>query len=339
VFSSHKKWTLFPKRLIIAQPHVKGLTDLPKKITLLPEGRSGGISLVGKNLRSAKEPERIIEEAVLRFVRESPGNRRKLDGLNYWDDPLLGFARGDDPLFYQYKQIIGEFHATPQEMFDLTFGKIDGSVVLSVISWVLPASEDIRRSNREEKKYPSLLWAHARHFVEQFNVNLREHVVSLLTEEGFRAMAPMNSPHWKQGKFPEVGLASNWSERHIAFACGLGAFGLCDGLITARGKAVRLGSVVTDLPLRPSKRTYPDHHANCLYHAGKTCMACAQRCPAGAITEKGHDKEKCFEYAYRTIASKKEEYGVSIAGCGLCQTKVPCEFEIPRGIGKKERSG
>jgi epoxyqueuosine reductase QueG len=65
-------------------------------------------------------------------------------------------------------------------------------------------------------------------------------------------------------------------------------------------------------------------------------MACASRCPAGAITEKGHDKDKCFEYVYHVVMkSKKDEYRVSIAGCGLCQTKVPCEFEIPKLIQKE----
>jgi L-lactate utilization protein LutB len=33
--------------------------------------------------------------------------------------------------------------------------------------------------------------------------------------------------------------------------------------------------------------------------------------------------------------TKKAEYGVEIAGCGLCQTKVPCEFEIPKLIQKE----
>jgi epoxyqueuosine reductase QueG len=64
-------------------------------------------------------------------------------------------------------------------------------------------------------------------------------------------------------------------------------------------------------------------------------MACAARCPAGAITAHGHDKDKCYEYSYRVcLKDKKVEYGVTITGCGLCQTKVPCEFEIPKPIQK-----
>jgi epoxyqueuosine reductase QueG len=283
-----------------------------------------------------KDPEKFIERVIARFVWESPANRRKIDGGKYWETPLIGFASGADPLFEQYKTIIGEFHFTPQEIFKLIFEGRRPPGELSVISWVLPTSEDIRKSNRKEASYPSLLWAHARDFGEQFNVKLRDHVVAVLREKGHQAVAPMNSPFWKRLRSPEVGIASNWSERHIAYACGLGAFGLSDGLITAKGKAMRLGSVVTDLLLEPSEKVYPHHHANCLHYFNKTCKKCAARCPAGAITEKGHDKDKCYEYSYSVIGrAKKGEYGVTITGCGLCQTNVPCEFEIPKLIQKE----
>ncbi len=283
-----------------------------------------------------KDPEKFIERVIAKFVRESPANRRKVDGGRYWETPLVGFTSGADPLFKQYKKIIAEFHFTPQEFFELTFGRRKPAGELSVISWVLPASEDIRKSNRKEARFPSRLWAHARDFGEQFNIKLRNHLVSLLRKKGYKAVAPMNSPHWKQLRSPEVGIASNWSERHIAYACGLGAFGLSDGLITAKGKAIRIGSVVTDLPLKPSEKIYPHHQANCLYFFNRTCKTCAVRCPAGAITEKGHDKDKCLEYSYSVVSqAKKDEYGVKITGCGLCQTKAPCEFEIPKMIQKE----
>ena len=284
----------------------------------------------------AKNPEKFIERAITKFVQDSSANHRIVDGGKYWDTPLVGFASGDDPLFKQYKKIIGKFHFTPKEIFDLTFGKNRTLGKLSVISWVLPASEDIRKSNRKESKYPSLLWAHARDFGEQFNVKLRDYLVSLLKKKGSQAVAPMNSSYFRRLKSPKVGFPSNWSERHAAYACGLGAFGLSDGLITAKGKAMRVGSVVTDLYLKPSNKIYPHHRANCLYYFNKTCKACANRCPPGAITEKGHNKDKCEAYFYGVnFLNKKKEYGVKIAGCGLCQTKVPCEVEIPKLIQKQ----
>jgi epoxyqueuosine reductase len=286
-----------------------------------------------KGILFAKSPEKFIAKVIADFVKESPANRRKEGRGKYWDKPLVGFAAGDDPIFRQYKKIIGGFHLTPKEFFEKSFGKRKTSQPLSVISWILPASEAVRKSNRMEKEYPSRLWAHARDFGEQFNVKLRDHIVFLLEKKGYKAVAPMNSSHFRRLRSPKVGLASNWSERHNAYACGLGTFGLSDGFITAKGKALRIGSVITNLPLTPSARPYSHHYANCLYYFNKTCKACAARCPAGAITAKGHDKDKCNQYSYGFIAPlKKAEYGVSITGCGLCQTKVPCENEIPKKI-------
>jgi epoxyqueuosine reductase QueG len=290
---------------------------------------------VGRNRRSAN-PEKFVEKAIAKFVKDSPANRFKVGRGKYWDKPLVGFASGEDPLFKTYKKVIGKFHFTPREIFEKTFGKRKTPAELSVISWIIPATEAVRKSNRKETTYPSRLWAHARNFGEEFNVKLRDHVVALLKKKGYRAVAPMNSPHFRRLRSPKVGLASTWSERHAAYASGLGTFSLSDGLITPKGIAMRVGSVVTDLPLKPSPKKYPTRLSNCLYYFNKTCKVCAVRCPADAITSKGHSKDKCSEYAYEVIGpTKKAEYGVKVAGCGLCQTKVPCEFEIPKLIQKE----
>ena len=109
------------------------------------------------------------------------------------------------------------------------------------------------------------------------------------------ACAPALFPRWTRAQSPRYGFASTWSERHTAHVCGLGTFGLSDGLITPRGKAVRVGSVVVRARLTPTPRPYADHHEWCLFHAGGKCRACMKRCPAGAISEKGHDKVQMQE--------------------------------------------
>ena len=35
--------------------------------------------------------------------------------------PLVGFSRGDDPLYEAYKEHVGPFHLTPWELFSITF--------------------------------------------------------------------------------------------------------------------------------------------------------------------------------------------------------------------------
>jgi epoxyqueuosine reductase QueG len=110
----------------------------------------------------------------------------------------------------------------------------------------------------------------------------------------------------------------------------LGTFGLCDGLITPLGKAVRVGSVIARIKIPPTPRPYEDHRAYCLFHSKGICKKCVSRCPAGALTEAGHDKKKCRSHV-RPVTEEyvKAHYGFDGFGCGLCQTGVPCESRIP----------
>ena len=54
-----------------------------------------------------------------------------------------------------------------------------------------------------------------------------------------------------------------------------------------------------------------------------------ERCPAGAITEAGHDKEICRQHLTRTREYVEDTYYFKGYGCGLCQVGVPCEAGIP----------
>jgi epoxyqueuosine reductase QueG len=154
--------------------------------------------------------------------------------------------------------------------------------------------------------------------------------VTWLSELGPRALAPQYAPQWQEFADTPVGIASSWSERHAAYAAGLGTFSLNDGLITSRGIAHRLGSVITSLVLPPTARTAPDHRHNCLFHRNGSCGACISRCPVGALSRKGHDKGLCKSLVYGSApAAVGPIYGVQQTGCGLCQTAVPCESRIP----------
>ena len=92
----------------------------------------------------------------------------------------------------------------------------------------------VRRANRGNKKYPAEEWARIRVYGEAFNVALRQHVANHFSASGHAAVAPMLVPNWTIVKSERFSYASSWSERHAAHAAGLGTFGLCDGLITAK---------------------------------------------------------------------------------------------------------
>jgi epoxyqueuosine reductase len=272
----------------------------------------------------------IIDE-ICRFVREDYSNRFPESDQSYFDEPLVGFASSVDSLFQQYKTVIGSFHLTPQEIITQSLGA-DSWQPATVICWVLPITAATRKTNRGETMYPSREWAQTRNHGEKFNVVLRRHIVDYLVSKGYHAVAPQLLPEWKKFDKTPVGIASSWSERHAAYAAGLGTFSLNDALITPKGIAHRLGSVITDAVIAPSKQIYPDYRANCLFYREKSCGLCISRCPVGALSDSGHDKAKCFAHVYGTVpAAVGESYQVPETGCGLCQTGVPCEGKIPAG--------
>lgn len=264
----------------------------------------------------------------------SPANRLAPDRDEpAFDQPLVGVSRADDPIWERIVGHIGPVHWRAAEVFGLAFPDAPAQAsALRIISWVLPQTKATRDDHRHAKGLPSVRWSLARHYGEKVNEGLRRRVMDGLAALGVRAVAPVLLPQWAYGESPQWGIASNWSERHAAFAAGLGTFGLSDGLITPRGKAVRVGSVVAAMELEATPRPYgDDHHAYCLYFRKGICRACAKRCPARAISAQGHDKPACKAFV-REVASphvEHEQLGFPVNSCGLCQAGVPCEERIP----------
>jgi epoxyqueuosine reductase QueG len=112
----------------------------------------------------------------------------------------------------------------------------------------------------------------------------------------------------------------NWSERHVAHAAGLGTFSMPGGLITKRGVAGRLFSVVAPCAAEPTPRDYSDIYEYCV-----RCGKCVQRCPVGAIM-KDMRKDALLCSAHLDVPKEKL---APYYGCGKCQTAVPCERSVP----------
>lgn len=278
---------------------------------------------------------RYLIEAFLDQPSENciePGSEERA-----WDSPLVGFSRGDDPLYDAFKEHVGDFHWTPPEAFAQAFPGVPVRPgELSVISWVLPQTEATKRDNRGETFYPSERWARTRVRGEEINDGLRRHLIEEMAGVGIPALAPVLLPEWKMGSSERYVMGSSWSERHAAYASGLGTFGLSEGLITERGIAHRVGSMIARIETEITPRPYSDHHAYCLFFSEGTCRACIERCPAQAITEEGHDKVRCRTHTVEVCNTYvQSRLGLDGGyGCGLCQTGVPCESRIPRKRGE-----
>lgn len=272
-------------------------------------------------------------------------------GGQIFSKPFTGVARGDDPIFLKFKEVVSPDHLTPAELW-VQSGFSDGNDLakkLRILAVIFPYNPHIREIGREnEGRMPTEIYCVARNFANPFMDEILLKVVGFMQDRGFNAVAGVKSRPFKVTRKKEpFSICSNWSERHIAFAAGLGTFSLHEGLITAEGCNIRAASVITDAPLEPTPRAGDEPYAHCLHFAEGSCGECIKKCPAGAISEKGHDKHKCFLYLGKVSeevkqrsffpllkSSIREENGERIetypVGCALCQFGVPCSDRNPR---------
>ncbi len=237
----------------------------------------------------------------------------ELAGEAIFDPPLVGISAADDPVYMEMKmpEAVGKLFRFPGEWL---------AGAKSVVSFFFPFSEAVRSSNRIGEM-PSPLWLHGRIEGQRFLAEFARQLASRLEKAGYCAVIPVLSPDFSVAAVDEsLQFSSAWSERHIAFISGLGTFGLSQGLITERGMAGRLISLVTTLDLEPTPRKYTGIYQYCI-----RCGACAHRCPAKAISlERGKDNLFCAGYVQSMGKIFSPRYG-----CGKCQTAVPCEFRNP----------
>ena len=248
-----------------------------------------------------------------------------------FDEPIWGVADASDPWFARLKQVIGDHHWTPQEA--LGFGDPQAPA-RSVICWCLPVGETPRASNRDEKVFPSREWAFMRGRADGILLRMARGMEEALRRLGHVAVAPAQLSPRPVESVPVPVLSSRWSQRHVGFVAGLGTFGISGGLITRRGVAHRMGSVVTDAELAPMSRPYGDDpFAWCLKASRGTCGACIARCPVLSVGESVYlrDRMACANHRETIRSHARERFGRQTGhfGCGLCQTRVPCELRNP----------
>ncbi|MDR2143058.1 MAG: 4Fe-4S binding protein [Treponema sp.] len=277
-----------------------------------------------------------LEKFVTDYINTAPGNfvpaeialRPELAGMRIFEEPIFGYADAGDPLFPELKkpEIIGGHFLLPEEW-------LPGAK--TVISAFLPFTERVREGNRSSGKNPSAEWYHARIEGQDFQDAVCDRIKSLFEAEGVPCAAPMTDSRFARGtplvtdRNQQGYYTSNWSERHAAYICGLGTFGLSRGLITSRGIAGRFISVITAACFEPSPRSYSGVYEYCT-----RCGACARNCPAGAISpEKGKIHPVCSEFQEGWRKTFNIRYS-----CGKCQVKAPCEKRIPAGNARGRRA-
>lgn len=294
-------------------------------------------------------------------------------GHRIFKEPTIGVSAGNDPIFAKFKEFVTPTHLTPAEMWsksasskrgsqdDLPIGRprpdagtwtnlSELSAKIKVLSIVFPYTESILEDGSKSSKRTPLTGL-ALNCAHVFHTEVYEKTAQFFIENGYRIMAPQKSRfHSVLLKLSSPHLVSVWSERHYAFAAGLGTFGLAEHLITEHGCNIRLASFITDAPLEITPRVNDDPFANCLHFARGGCAKCAVRCPGRALTKDSHNKVLCELTRKRVSASIRGELAPFLKpvkrrfmyiavkdypiGCGICQYNVPCMDRNPVADGK-----
>ena len=296
-----------------------------------------------------------MNEQLLHFLEntfaDSELNRlpKKYGGGRIFSSPLIGVVAGNDPIFLKFKEVVGAEHFTPLEMWNKCGQEELLANQLRILSIVFPYVKKIREESKKIIQLPRLtlpadIYSVGRNYANEFMVYILKQCISYFQEKGLKAVAGVLSEDYTiiaKGTF-----YSTWSERHVAFATGLGTFSLHEGLITGVGCNIRLASVITNASLEITPRKYKEPYSNCLYFTKGTCKTCIEKCPANAISENGHDKTKCYNYGQKITRKMKIRHEMLLkptirringklrppiypVGCAFCQFGVPCMDKIP----------
>lgn len=258
-------------------------------------------------------------------IKKEEAINESLIGFRIFDEPIIGYASVEDNIFKRYVEeeeiMYGKFMPPKKWM----------GGAKTIISIFFPYSERVKRGNSKDMKLPSEEWLHARYEGQKIINLCTKSIVNMLKENGHGAMAPslderlsVSVGTWlkEPGELFNKSYYSNWSERHIAYASGLGTFGLSKGLITRKGMAGRFTSIITDYEHPANVRNYEGIYDYC-----NMCGKCIENCPVNAISlEKGKDHTRCSNFLDFTAKKFNPRYG-----CGKCQVGVPCESIIPMG--------
>jgi len=260
-----------------------------------------------------------ITQLIVDYAREHNDNEPI---AHTWRTPIVRFGDANHPDMARLRELVHPEHVLPCEV--LPNAK-------TLIAYFFPFSEEIGNTNRRER-LASHEWAVAYEKTNAAFKELNGEIIAFCNEHGVDAAVPPEA-----GSYDETILKSRWSQRHLAYLCGMGTFGVNNMLITDAGGCGRYATVVTNMDV---PHDGPLAEERCLYKRSGACGACVKRCPSHALTLDGYDRRICNSLCDENAAVHVglgssyvlEDTGGAIVGtnvCGKCVVGVPCTYKIP----------
>lgn len=243
--------------------------------------------------------EKRLNDFILEY-QEKTGEGR------FYRRAVIGFADVNCPVIRTLRETTFENHSMPED-------HLEGAT--AVLAFFLSYTEEVGDSNVGiEDNTASELWSKAYDYSDRITAAIRPFLIEEIEKLGYHASVPQGV-----GMDGQL-LKSAWSHRHMAYAAGLGTFGINNMLITELGCCGRYDSIVTDLPAETGGPVSGEY---CLYRQNGTCAVCVRNCFSGALTAEGFDRFKCYDTCLKNIPVHGQDV------CGKCTTGIPCAYRIP----------
>lgn len=244
----------------------------------------------------------MLEDTIRRYIERFC---RENDLESVWGDPIVGFGDARSPLFSELKTLVHPEHYMPDDI-------LPGATI--VVSFYLPFDKDIARSNISgEVASPEFAYATA--LTNSIAEDLTDTVATDVRAYDYEAELPPDASRI------EGDIVSRWSQRHVAYICGMGTYGKNNMIITRSGCCGKFYSFVTNLDVEPDPIPETER---CSFKRDGSCGVCMQKCRIKAITPGGFDRWACD----RNGDTARARYsGLNV--CSKCIVGMPCSFRDP----------
>lgn len=269
--------------------------------TACPRGGVAGRSRV----LSEAETARFVEGLLAVVDRQV----RLIDRPDLHRGAIAAISCADDARYRELKGIVGPWVAAPHEVMP---------EARSVIVFFVPFTREAVRGGLDGDGTQDK-WVRAHCLIYDNRQQILDGACAYVEAAGFSAEVAEGECSYDE----ETGKRCTWSHKSAGFISGLGAFGANRTLITEKGAAGAMFTILTDAVLQPSP---PYSGPECGYPESGNCRRCFDSCPVGALTPEGLDLVRCQDMVFAHLdVSDDDDYPDIAREClwGNCYRVCP----------------